>query len=167
MSSILAAPIAPSYMSPNAGGSGGVGGLSLRIQLYTGAQINFGDLTPSLTYVITLKGRGVLQCIRVRSVQIHVKSQWFVTRYMITNGTCSIERWRGRLPNGKSVVEETHVDVVFKHLNDKQLKIKVRWYSQTPTLFFVCLMTTSTLSFSSFSFSLCPVATKEQRLLQL
>ncbi len=44
-------PIAPSYMSPNAGGGGGeLRGLSQLVQLYTGAQINFGDLTPYLTY---------------------------------------------------------------------------------------------------------------------
>jgi hypothetical protein len=28
--------------------------------------------------------RGMQQCIRVRSVQSRVKSQWFVTRYMDT-----------------------------------------------------------------------------------
>ncbi len=44
-------PIAPSYMSPNAEGEGGeLQGLSQWVQLYTGAQINFGDLTPYLTY---------------------------------------------------------------------------------------------------------------------
>ncbi len=43
-------PIAPSYMSPNAGGGGtGLRGLSQWEQLYTGAQINFGDLTRYLT----------------------------------------------------------------------------------------------------------------------
>ncbi len=44
-------PIAPSYMSPNAGsGGGGLRGLSQWVQLYIGALINFGDLTPYLTY---------------------------------------------------------------------------------------------------------------------
>jgi hypothetical protein len=45
-------PIAPSYMSPNAGGGGRgeLRGLSQRIQLYTGAQKNSGDLNPYLTY---------------------------------------------------------------------------------------------------------------------
>jgi len=43
-------PIAPSYMSPNAGGGRELRGLSQWVQLYTGAQINFGDLTPYLTY---------------------------------------------------------------------------------------------------------------------
>ncbi len=43
-------PIAPSYMGPNAGGGGQLRGLSHWVQLYTGAQINFGDLTPSFTY---------------------------------------------------------------------------------------------------------------------
>ncbi len=38
-------PIAPSCMSPNAGSH-----LSQWVQLFTGAHINFGDLTPSLTY---------------------------------------------------------------------------------------------------------------------
>ncbi len=39
-------------MSPNAGGGGELRGLSANeyVQLYTGAQINFGDLTLYLTY---------------------------------------------------------------------------------------------------------------------
>ncbi len=38
-------------MSPNAGGeAGGLRGLSQWVQLYLGVQINFGDLTPYLTY---------------------------------------------------------------------------------------------------------------------
>jgi hypothetical protein len=37
-------------MRPNAGGGGQLLGLSQWAQLYTGAQINFGDLTPYLTY---------------------------------------------------------------------------------------------------------------------
>ncbi len=45
-------PKAPSYMSPNAGGVGELRGLSQREQLYTGAQINFGDLTSYLTFGI-------------------------------------------------------------------------------------------------------------------
>jgi hypothetical protein len=52
MTSILADQyIAPSYRSPNAGGGGEFQGLSQWVQLYTGAQINFADLTPHLTYV--------------------------------------------------------------------------------------------------------------------
>jgi hypothetical protein len=44
-------PVAPSYLSPNAGaGVGGLRGLSQWVKLYTGTQINFGDLTPYLTY---------------------------------------------------------------------------------------------------------------------
>ncbi len=43
-------PIAPSYTGPNAGGGGQLRDLSQWVQLYTGAQINFGDLTPYLTY---------------------------------------------------------------------------------------------------------------------
>jgi hypothetical protein len=53
-------PIAPSYMSPNAGRGGELRGLSQWVKLYTGAQINFGDLTPYLTYGmnhITIKTR--------------------------------------------------------------------------------------------------------------
>ena len=40
-------PIAPSYMSPNAGGGGGgeLWGLTQWVQLDKGVQINFGDLT--------------------------------------------------------------------------------------------------------------------------
>jgi hypothetical protein len=48
----LGGPIAPSYMSANAGGGRELRGLTANeyMQLYTGAQINFGDLTPYLTY---------------------------------------------------------------------------------------------------------------------
>ncbi len=44
-------PIAPPYMSPNAeGGWGGAAGPQPWVQFYTGAQVNFGDLTTYLTY---------------------------------------------------------------------------------------------------------------------
>ncbi len=43
-------PIAPSYMSPNVGGGGEFRGLSQFWVQYTGAQLNFEDLTPYLTY---------------------------------------------------------------------------------------------------------------------
>ncbi len=53
-------PLAPSYTSPTVGGGGSCGfsaneynelrGLSQWVHLYTGAQINFSDLTPYLTY---------------------------------------------------------------------------------------------------------------------
>ena len=46
------AAIAPSYMSPNAGGRGGGGGCRVSANEYSwahGAQINFGDQTPYLT----------------------------------------------------------------------------------------------------------------------
>jgi hypothetical protein len=43
-------PIASLYMSPNAGGGGEFRILSFGVKLYTGAQINFGILTPYLTY---------------------------------------------------------------------------------------------------------------------
>ncbi len=39
-------------MSPNAEGGGGVQVLSQYVQLYTGAQMNFGDLTPYITYAL-------------------------------------------------------------------------------------------------------------------
>ncbi len=44
-------PIAPSYSiwAQIRGGGGGLQGLNQWGQLYTGAQINFGDLTPNLT----------------------------------------------------------------------------------------------------------------------
>ncbi len=42
--------IAPSYMSPNAGGGGKLRGLSQWVQLYAGAHLNFEDLAPFLTY---------------------------------------------------------------------------------------------------------------------
>ncbi len=47
MSSILA----DQYISPNAGGGRCRVSLSQWVRLYTGAQINFGDLTPYLTYM--------------------------------------------------------------------------------------------------------------------
>jgi hypothetical protein len=50
----LGLPIAPSYMSPNAGGWGG-GGCGVSANGYNcahGAQINVGDLTPYLTYAL-------------------------------------------------------------------------------------------------------------------
>ncbi len=40
----------PSYMNTNAEGGGGVAGSQTWVQLYTGDQINFEDLTPYLTY---------------------------------------------------------------------------------------------------------------------
>jgi hypothetical protein len=49
-------PIAPSYMSPNAEGRGELQDLSQWVQLYTGAQINIGDLIPYLTYGTRLHG---------------------------------------------------------------------------------------------------------------
>ncbi len=55
MSSILLTNSA-SYLSPNAWGRGGVAGSKpMSIQLYTGAQINFGDLNPYLTYALTTR----------------------------------------------------------------------------------------------------------------
>ncbi len=49
MSSILADKLHPLYMSPNAGG-GGCGVSANEYSFAHGAQINFGDLTPYLTY---------------------------------------------------------------------------------------------------------------------
>jgi hypothetical protein len=40
---------------PKCGGSGELRGLSQRVQLYTGAQINTGDLSPYLTYGYNLR----------------------------------------------------------------------------------------------------------------
>jgi hypothetical protein len=60
-------PIASSYMSPNAKRGGELRGLKQWVQLYTGAQINFGDLTPYLTYgCYPLSGMSVyvkLRCV--------------------------------------------------------------------------------------------------------
>jgi hypothetical protein len=47
--------MSPSYMSPNLG-EGGVAGFQLMSTAYTGAQINFGDLTPYLTYAYYTAG---------------------------------------------------------------------------------------------------------------
>ncbi len=46
MSSTVYWLAAPSYMSPKCRGRGGLRDLSQWVQLYTGAQINFGNLTP-------------------------------------------------------------------------------------------------------------------------
>ncbi len=43
-------PIEPSYMIPNAGGGRGLRGSANEYSCAHGAQINFGDLTPYLTY---------------------------------------------------------------------------------------------------------------------
>jgi hypothetical protein len=48
----LSWPRAPSYMSSNAGGGKELRGISQWVQLYTGAQINFGDLTSYLTCLL-------------------------------------------------------------------------------------------------------------------
>ncbi len=57
-------PMAPSYMSPNAGGRGELRGLNQWVQLYMyiGAPINFGYLTPYLTYVCRRK-KNIIFCI--------------------------------------------------------------------------------------------------------
>ncbi len=47
-------PTAPLYMSLNAGDVGELRGLSQWVQLYTGAQINCGDLIPYLKYLQTI-----------------------------------------------------------------------------------------------------------------
>ncbi len=44
-------PIAPSYMSPKAGGGGSRGVSANEYSCANGAQLNFRDLTPYLTYV--------------------------------------------------------------------------------------------------------------------
>jgi hypothetical protein len=54
MSSILV-PLAPSYMSPNAGEGGSCGVSANEYSCAYGAQINFGGLTPFLTYVCTFQ----------------------------------------------------------------------------------------------------------------
>jgi hypothetical protein len=43
--------MAPSYMNPNAGEGGSCGVLANEYSCAHGAQINFGDLIPNLTYV--------------------------------------------------------------------------------------------------------------------
>jgi hypothetical protein len=52
MSSILADQFRPHIWAQNEGGGGEVAGFSQSVQVYTGPQINFGDLhvTPYLTY---------------------------------------------------------------------------------------------------------------------
>ncbi len=46
------------------GGGGGLRGLSQCVQLYTGAKINFGDLTPYLTQWRKLTGNGDLNFLK-------------------------------------------------------------------------------------------------------
>ncbi len=72
MSSILADQQRPSYISPNAGGGGELRGLSQRVQLYTGAQTNLGDLTQYLTYDSTL-AYTVWGRVKVLQVQIQAR----------------------------------------------------------------------------------------------
>jgi len=60
MSSIFADQYRLRIWAPNGGGGGELRGLSQWVQLYTGAQINFGDLTPYLTYVVTLHDLSIL-----------------------------------------------------------------------------------------------------------
>jgi hypothetical protein len=50
MSSVLADTIEPSYMSPNEGGRRGSAGSANEYSCEHGAQINFGDPTPSGDY---------------------------------------------------------------------------------------------------------------------
>ncbi len=66
---------------------------------------------------------------------------------------------RATVPNGKLGVEETNVDVVFKNLNDIEMEIEGRMLlPNTQALLQLtldkCLTTTTTLVFSSFSFSM-------------
>jgi hypothetical protein len=66
MSSILADQIAPSYVSPNAGGGGGGGGCRVSTDEYScahEAKINFGDLTPYVTYGSAGRWTGRYLCL--------------------------------------------------------------------------------------------------------
>ncbi len=69
-------PTAPSYMSPNAGGGRELRGLSLWVQLYTGAQINFGDLTPYLAYGVRYSFVSKLMLLMVRNVYLQCLAGW-------------------------------------------------------------------------------------------
>ncbi len=58
-------------MSPNAGGGGKLRGLGQWVQLYTGDQINFGDLSPYLTYDLvndTYTRRPITEEVQIRPV---------------------------------------------------------------------------------------------------
>ncbi len=78
-------------MSPEkcARGEGGVRGLtfSLWVQRYTGAQINFGDLTPYLTYAMKL-------CCSLRGSWL---SWWVWDSYIVGSWVwlSSVAGWRG------------------------------------------------------------------------
>ncbi len=63
--------IAPSYIGPNEVGGGELRGFSgLSQKLYTGAQINFGDLTPYWTYGYWVLKHGTVAVYRVSSYRI-------------------------------------------------------------------------------------------------
>ncbi len=66
-------PIAPSYMRPNAGG--GRGGVAVSQPMSTaGAQINFGDPTPYLTYSMLGNEPRLLHIVGLAWVASNVKS---------------------------------------------------------------------------------------------
>ncbi len=75
---LMADHIAPSYIWAQMRGGGVVGlGLSQWVQLYTGAQTNFGDLTPYLTYDISwwTQREGEVRC-RDRAVVQYMGHRW-------------------------------------------------------------------------------------------
>ncbi len=120
-------PIAPSYMSPNAGWGGQLQGLSHWVpQLYTGDQINFGDPAPYLTYAKNPshpRTQGYLKCEAFKKIPYSISkldmfvgvnrlSQWgrehglMLDAYLRLRGGASTEALRmvgGRMWEGEAV----------------------------------------------------------------
>ncbi len=97
----LGGPIVPSYMSPNAGGGGSCGVSANECSWVHGAQINFGDLAPYLTYGIMFQKRGPTELVhhsankgnlhRPKGAASHKQLIWF-------GYIAHLSRWGGRGP---------------------------------------------------------------------
>jgi hypothetical protein len=60
-------------MRPNAGGGGELPGLGQLVQLYSGAQMNFGDVTPYLTYMTNWIHLGLVFLIAVLDEAVGIR----------------------------------------------------------------------------------------------
>jgi hypothetical protein len=67
-------------MSPNAEGGGELRGLSQCVQLYTGAQINFGDLTPYFTYEKNLHSQPNKAKVALNTTENGIRLNVFYTK---------------------------------------------------------------------------------------
>ncbi len=108
-------PTAPSYVSKNAGEEGELPGLSRWIQLYTGAQINFGDLTLwQLPILLLMRRQTRLTSASVSSAQLrtHTGIQRLKRIGFVDSDTLSIEKKK------KSTVEiSVEISVNISHVS--------------------------------------------------